>query len=157
MPLSDLCDHIVSAYHLPLRADLPRLEVLADKLLRVHGDTDGKRLKELREVLDALASELEVHMLKEERILFPLLRSEAFDRVATPMQVMEAEHVQATRMLARLRELTDDYTPPPNACRTWRVLWASLEELELTLREHMYVEHGILHPRARARLREMLE
>ncbi|HJS73313.1 MAG TPA: iron-sulfur cluster repair di-iron protein [Vicinamibacteria bacterium] len=147
-PLEDLVAHILTAYHLPLWEEMPRLEAMARKVLEVHQDKEPELLRELLAVYLALESELAVHMQKEERILFPMiLRGQGF-LADGPIFVMREEHDQAGRALKRLRELTNDYEVPPRACNTWRALWHGLAALEESLHEHIHLENNILFPRA---------
>lgn len=147
-PLDDLINHILVKYHQPLREELPRLQLMARKVLRVHGDSDPERLASLNSVLDGLVSELDEHMLREERVLFPLIKRGHGAMAGGPITVMEHEHDQAGAALRRLRELTNDYDPPASACTTWRALWSGLADLEEEMHRHIHLENNILFPRA---------
>ncbi len=149
-PLDALIDHILRAYHAPHKEELPRLEAMAQKVFDVHGAKDPERLQGIRDTVVALHAELLQHMMKEEQILFPMIQSGGGAMAGGPISVMEMEHDEAGAMLRRLRELTDDYTPPEGACNTWRALWAGLEDLERALHEHIHLENNILHKRALA-------
>ena len=46
-----------------------------------------------------------------------------------------------------MRALTNDYTPPPDACGTYRALFDSLRELEQDMHCHVHKENSILFPR----------
>jgi len=145
-PLGALVDHIVVAFHRPLREELPRLETMARKVARVHAERDPEgRLPRIESTVTALRAELEDHMAREEEVLFPALLSGHAD---LPFEVFEAEHATAGDQLASLRELTEDYVPPADACNTWRALWAGLADLESTMHEHVHLENNILFPRA---------
>ena len=63
---------------------------------------------------------------------------------------MEAEHETAGQITARLRELTDGFTPDGEACNTHRALLAGLAEFESDLHRHVHKENSLLFPRARA-------
>ena len=149
-PLEDLIDHILTAYHRPLDEELPRLEAMARKVQSVHGEKDPERLAELLRVFVALRTELQEHMMKEEQILFPMIRQGRGAMADGPVSVMIHEHDSAGHALRRLRELTDDYQPPEEACTTWRALWHGLATLETALHEHIHLENNILFPRALA-------
>jgi regulator of cell morphogenesis and NO signaling len=149
-PLSDLIDHIVTTYHAPLQEELPRLDAMAEKVVRVHGEKDPERLLELLTVFRGLAAELDTHMMKEEAILFPMIRRGQGTGAHGPVTVMVREHEDAGDALRRLRELTRDYTVPEGACNTWRALWAGLAALETAMHEHVHLENNILFPRALA-------
>jgi len=147
-PLPALIDHIVATFHVPLREELPRLEAMARKVHQVHGEKDPERLKEIVTIVVALKSELLMHMIKEEEILFPMIAAGQGAMATGPVSVMEAEHDGAGHMLRRLDELTDHYTPPEGACNTWRALWAGLADLERAMHVHIHLENNILFPRA---------
>lgn len=150
-PLGTLIDHIVNRYHLALREELPRLEAMARKVARVHGDKDPERLEALLQTFLILKAELDEHMLKEEQVLFPMIRRGHGAGADHPIAVMVREHQGAGDGLNRIRVLTGDYTVPPEACNTWRALWHGLEALETDLHEHIHLENNILFPRALAR------
>lgn len=156
LPLDALCDHIVARHHDYLRRELPRLQAMADKVARVHGDRDA-RLDGVTDTLRELSAELGAHTMKEERVLFPVIRQLAtqdglpfmpFGTLANPIHAMEAEHDDAGGGLARLAELTDDFTPPDWACNTYQALLDGLHDLTLDLHEHIHKENNILFPRA---------
>jgi regulator of cell morphogenesis and NO signaling len=156
--MTELVDHIVAQHHDYLRRELPRLAILADRVVTAHAARHPE-LSELRAVFDSLREELTFHMLKEEKVLFPVIkRLEAAAEmpelhcgsVLNPIRVMEHEHDDAGAALARLRALTAGYTPPADACPTYRALLDGLAELEADLHRHIHEENNILFPGARA-------
>lgn len=148
--LPDLIDHILVTYHASLREELPRLHTMAAKVLQVHGSKNPQRFRDLLSVLEGLKAELEDHMMKEEQILFPMIREGHGAMAEGPVSVMEMEHASAATALRRLRELTRDYEVPAEACNTWRALWHGLAALEGDLHRHIHLENNILFPRALA-------
>jgi len=150
-PVEDLIRHILVTYHEPLKEELPRLEAMARKVHEVHGEKDPERFRSLLQVFLALKDELDQHLLKEERILFPMIQAGQGATAGGPISVMEHEHDSAGAALRRLRELTGDYRVPEEACNTWRALWAGLEDLERALHEHIHLENNILFPRVLGR------
>jgi regulator of cell morphogenesis and NO signaling len=148
MPLSELIAYIVENHHRPLDTELPRLMRMAQRVLEVHGDRDRARLTALLDVLHDFSTEMFDHMLKEERVLFPMIvRGEG--RIAMmPISVMEAEHEHIGKLLAELRRLTDDFVAPQGACATWRGLWLGLADLERRTHEHVHLENNVCFPRA---------
>lgn len=157
-PLAQLCDHIVATHHAYLKTELPRLTELIAKVVNAHGDKDPN-LARLRQVFADLRNELEPHMLKEERILFPAIRqleqasarpSFPFGTVANPIRMMEHEHDIAGHALTLIRELTRDFEVPADACNTYRALLDALREFQADLHQHIHKENNILFPRAQA-------
>jgi len=151
-PLRELIDHILSAFHGPLRHELPRLESLARQVLEAHGAEDPATLEEVNSTFLGLKAEMEDHMAKEEQILFPMIERGQGFMADGPIAVMEQEHDSAQRALRRLRELTNDYEAPVEADGTWKALCHGLAALEESLHRHIHLENDILFPRALADL-----
>lgn len=156
LSLTALCDHIESTHHAYLREELPRLDFMTEKVARVHGDKDP-RLQKVRQAFVALQAELLPHMMKEERILFPIIRQleASTDRtgfhcgsVANPVRQMELEHDHAGEALATLHAATDGYVPPEWACNTYRAMLDSLQKLEANMHQHVHKENNVLFPKA---------
>ncbi|WP_442505399.1 iron-sulfur cluster repair di-iron protein [Novipirellula sp. SH528] len=156
MSLTDLANHIESTHHAYLKEELPRLDFMTNKVARVHGDKEP-RLLQTREAFVALKAELEPHMMKEENILFPMVRQlEASSErqelhcvsIANPIHQMEHEHDLAGDALAILNESTDGYTPPEWACNTYRAMLDSLSQLERDMHQHIHKENNVLFPKA---------
>ena len=154
--LTSLCDHIESTHHAFLKTELPRLTQIVEKVAKVHGD-NYPELKRVRDAFAELRAELEPHMFKEERILFPAIRqleqSDSrpqfpFGSVANPIRMMEHEHDIAGNALKRIRENTFDFEVPVHACNTWRVMLNDLPLLESDLHQHIHKENNILFPKA---------
>jgi len=146
-PLNPLIDHLLQNFHEAHRAEVPRLLEMARKVESVHGEKSTCP-KGLADHLAMMAVALEEHMQKEEQVLFPLIRAGRGSMAAMPVQVMEMEHQDHGKNLARLRELAHDFTPPPEACGTWQALYLGLAELEHDLMEHISLENNVLFPRA---------
>ena len=158
-PLSDLAKHIATTHHVYVQRELPRLAVLAQKVVSRHGDTQPE-LPMIQELLRSLDAELTPHLAKEEAILFPYIeqleRPDApgtapqacFASVASPIAVMCAEHEAAGALLLQIRHLSRAFTTPPGACPTYLAYYAGLHEFEQDLHQHIHLENNILFPRA---------
>jgi regulator of cell morphogenesis and NO signaling len=156
--LAALADHIESTHHAYLHAELPRMRALVEKVARAHGETDP-RLIRLNEVFQRFQGEMELHMAKEEQILFPLVRRMAqgasaasfhCGRVRGPVSVMRHEHDVHALNLGLIKELTDHFALPEYACNTYRAMLDALVELEQDLHRHIHKENNILFPGAEA-------
>jgi regulator of cell morphogenesis and NO signaling len=147
-PLPELVDFIIARFHEPLRADLPALTEAARKIERVHAKKASCPVG-LASFLEEVAAELQEHLLKEEQVLFPAIYAGAHGgRVHMPVRVLMQEHDDHGASLRRLRELATGFVPPPEACATWRALYAGLYKLEADLMEHIHLENNVLFPRA---------
>ena len=94
--------------------------------------------------------ELLSHMLKEEQVLFPMLKNGGNPFVGQPIGMMRAEHVDHGEALDKLNALTNDATPPQGACNTWRALYAGIAQLGDDLINHIHLENNVLFPRFEA-------
>jgi len=153
--LKELIDHILASYHDPLRLELKRILALTDKVARVHGNSHPEMIK-VAEIFARLKEQLELHMQKEELILFPGIAAMEANKSAMfgcgagiehPIAVMTMEHEDAGEALCTLRNLTNDYNPPPDACTTFKVLLKSLANFESEMHLHVHKENNILFPR----------
>ena len=72
-PLAEIIDHIIVRYHDRHREQLPELILQATKVERVHADKPSVP-KGLTKYLTMLHEELSSHMMKEEQILFPMIK-----------------------------------------------------------------------------------
>jgi regulator of cell morphogenesis and NO signaling len=155
MSMTELADHIEETHHTYLRSELPRLARLVDKVTAVHGKAHSW-LEEVSTVYAGLVAELEPHMMKEEQILFPMIRDiESGGGVAVhcgaienPIRVMEHEHDNAGQALERLRTLTNGFAIPEGACNSFRAMLDGLETLEADLHSHIHKENNVLFVRA---------
>ena len=148
-PVPDLIRHIIEHYHEPLREELPRLESMTRKVVRVHGARDPERLTELLQTFLRLEKDLEIHLDREELGLFPEILNEG--RITDIiLSSFEEEHSETGQALARIRELTDGYHVPEDACNTWRALWHGLAALEDSLHRHIHLENFVLFTRLKA-------
>lgn len=153
MPLTDLIDHIITTHHSYLKKTLPEISELATTILRVHGQnhTDLFRVHKL---FHNLKMELEQHLIKEEEILFPMIKeyeaghSDALlKKISFVIHETEDEHEAAGDILKELRNITEDYILPDDGCATYSKTLRGLQELEGDLFQHIHLENNILFTR----------
>jgi regulator of cell morphogenesis and NO signaling len=150
-----LADHIVATHHAYLREELPLLTALAVKVERVHGARHPE-LANVRSLVGMLRADLDPHLDKEERVLFPAIRALmtdgsrefAFGAVANPIRMMNVEHEQVAEIFEGLRRASDDYAIPADACASYRSLYERLPALELDTHVHIHKENHVLFPAA---------
>jgi regulator of cell morphogenesis and NO signaling len=154
--MAELVDHIEATHHTYLSGALTGLGPLVDKVAGVHGDGHPELLQ-IAAAFAALRADLEPHLMKEERILFPMIRELATTTEAlsfhcgtlrNPIAVMSTEHDQAGELLARLRSLSDGYTVPDDGCASYQALYAGLAALEADTHLHIHKENNLLFPAA---------
>ena len=161
-PLDLLVDYIEKKHHRYVEKQSTVLKQYLDKLCRVHGEKHPE-LFEIKELFNASAGELASHMKKEELILFPFVRKmveakqsgqdlsiPGFGSVANPINTMMDEHGNEGVRFRTIAELSNDYTPPADACSTYKVTYALLQEFEDDLHRHIHLENNILFTKASA-------
>jgi regulator of cell morphogenesis and NO signaling len=159
--LTELADHIEQKHHNYMHRQLPAISALFPKLKRAHAEMHGAMLAEIEDIFLSLREEIEMHLQKEEGILFPYIRQ--IERVAikggpapqvhcgsvaNPIHQMEHEHEAAGRALEEMRKITNDYTLPADNCNAFKALYHDLDAMEKDLHEHIHLENNILFPRA---------
>ena len=97
-PLAEIIDHIIVRYHDRHREQLPELILQATKVERVHADKPSVP-RGLAKYLTMLHEELSSHMMKEEQILFPMIKQGMGSQAMGPISVMESEHDDAGELL----------------------------------------------------------
>ena len=149
-----LADHIVETHHRYLHEELPLLDALATKVLAAHGERHPE-LAEVHRLVAALRADLEPHLLKEERVLFPAIHDLAMGRaqfpfgpIANPIRMMVAEHDRAGQLLSELRATTAGYSVPADGCTSFRSLYDRLAALEEDTHLHIHKENHVLFPDA---------
>ncbi|MDG1805021.1 iron-sulfur cluster repair di-iron protein [Flavicella sp.] len=159
--LNFLMDHIVNIHHKYVLDSVDILNQYINKVAKVHGH-HYTELLEIQSLFREVAQELNFHMQKEEKILFPYIKylvqiengmeeytKPHFQSVQNPIQVMEEEHESAGDIFKRIAELTNNYTPPKEACNTFKAMYSKLQEFEEDLHQHIHLENNILHPKAK--------
>jgi regulator of cell morphogenesis and NO signaling len=144
MSAAELTQHLEATHHRYLWDELPRLSALVDKIAAVHGERHPE-LHQVAAVYGALRSDLEPHLMKEERVLFPGIRS-AVAGLDAPVAVMMEDHDVAGELLAQLRRLTHDYEVPADGCASYQAAYAGLEQLEADTHLHVHKENNVLFP-----------
>jgi regulator of cell morphogenesis and NO signaling len=132
----------------------------SQKVARVHGSRHAE-VVDIAHYYNEVAEELQLHMHKEEMILFPYIKELAiakrngtpmerpqFGSIQNPINMMEAEHESAGGNMEKIRELSNNFTPPEDACNSYRVLFAKLKEYEADLHHHIHLENNILFKKA---------
>lgn len=143
---AELTNYIVERYHELHRRQVPELIMLSRKVEQVHAGKPGVPAG-LADMLQKALGELEVHMRKEELMLFPAMRRQNSGPLDGPTSQMRADHNDHGELLERVTEMTDNFTPPEAACGTWRALYSGAAQFKDDLIEHIHIENNILFPR----------
>ena len=165
-----LADYIVHIHHDYLRATLPAA------LETVQQFADGHKKKftnlpELATIFSGLVKELLSHIKYEEEIIFPYIKQIAHAykgresyasllvrTLSKPVEeVMNHEHKFVEDTLSRMRELTEHYHFPAEACTSHKVSFLTLQDLENDILQHLHLENDILFPKAIKMEKELLK
>ncbi|NYT63964.1 iron-sulfur cluster repair protein YtfE [Alcaligenaceae bacterium] len=141
--VEELVAHIVTRFHERHRVQLPELIRLSRRVEHVHTGRPGCP-SGLADLLEGLQQELESHMMKEEQVLFPMLVRGMGAQAQAPISVMRFEHEQHGTALDSILRLTNNITPPVNACNTWRALYGGLNAFKEDLMQHIHLENNVL-------------
>lgn len=155
-----LIQYIVGNHHAYVRQALPALLQHTRKIADVHGARHPE-LAHVARLFERVAAEMTDHMMKEERILFPFVTDLAdaqstgqpiprppFGTVENPIRMMEHEHQFVGDAMAEIRQVTNGYAVPDDACTTYRVCLQELAVFEADLHAHVHLENNILFPKA---------
>ena len=158
--LDFLADYIIQTQHTYVSKKLPEIKPFLDKVMNKHGERHSE-LKKVHQFFSLIVKDLTGHMQKEEQILFPYIKELAiskkeqhelpapgFGSVVNPINAMEQEHERAGDIFKEIRNLTNNLTPPADACKTYRIVFAMLDEFETNLHLHIHLENNILFPKA---------
>ena len=159
MSLTQLADYIVLTHHSYVKKEIPAILGYLEKVAFKHGDRHPEMIRIL-ELFATVKKEMGQHMQKEELILFPRIKeveqqlgegnkiiiNNTF--LLSPISMMEEEHDHAGSLLSEIRQLTNDYIPPADACTTYKLSFAALQAFEQDLHQHVHLENNILFPKA---------
>lgn len=158
--LDFLIDYIINNHHKFSRSKLLEIGRYTKKVAMVHGNQHPE-LEEIYYEFTKLHREIINHLDKEEEILFPYVKilveakekgqqpeTPDFGKAAHPISMMEHEHDEAGDAMRKIRGLSNDFTPPEDACTTYRLLFENLEAFEKDLHKHVHLENNILFPKA---------
>jgi len=165
-----LADYILNVHHSYLKRALPETKEQVDKFLVEHRKKFPE-LEEIESIMNRFINEMPPHMRQEEEIYFPYIKQiyhahkhrESYARLLIrtlrkPIEeVMQKEHDTTGSNLNKLRSITNNYTPPANACITHKITFAKLQELDKDLVQHIHLESNILFPKAIQMEQELLQ
>ena len=147
-PLSQILDHILHTYHAPLREDLARIHLLISQARATPRGCSVERqaiLEEIWQCFSTLREELELHMEKEEQVLFPWIRAGRSASAKAPIKVMQHDHKQTEELLARLGKLRERYIPLMDGAQATQSIVQGLAAIDDSVREHIRLEELVIH------------
>jgi regulator of cell morphogenesis and NO signaling len=166
LSLSQLAEYITTTHHQYVKKEMPAIAMYLQKIAAKHGDRHPE-MRNVFETFTALKEEMEMHIQKEEVVLFPRIKEMEnqltsgnqlnvhVSYLKSPISMMEQEHDHAGAAMAEIRKLTSNYTLPDDACTTYTLSFAALQAFELDLHQHVHLENNILFPKALAMFKKM--
>lgn len=159
-PLDLLADYVQKTHHKYVEKQSQILKPYLDKICQVHGNHHPE-LFEIKDLFNTTSGAMAAHMKKEELILFPFIRKmvqakdkggalnpPSFKTVENPVAMMMEDHDAEGERFRKIAKLSDNYTPPSDACNTYKVTFGLLQEFESDLHKHIHLENNILFPKA---------
>jgi len=155
-----LIDYIINNHHSFVRRKVDEISAYAAKVAKVHGQRHPENI-EIYQHFITLANEMVEHLESEEVRVFPLIKkinssltngsqpeAEWIKQLKNELSQMEDEHETAGDLMKAIRELSNGFTPPSDACATYRILYQNLEGFENDLHQHVHLENNILFKKA---------
>lgn len=158
----ELISYILVNHHFYVKQSMPVIHMHIEKVANKHGKHYPYMIDVLH-LFNIIREEMTHHMQKEEQVLFPRIKKVAeiinnttgndldASYLTAPIEMMEHEHDQAGSIMFKIRELTNNYTAPEDACTTFKLCLAELKEFEEDLHRHVHLENNILFPKATQR------
>lgn len=154
MPPVQLMEHILRTHHRFTRQELSVLDRLLQKVLQAHYAAHRNELIKVHRLFGSLKIELEEHLVYEEELLFPMISSlvqgdgrEGEGSLSGELTRGEEEHEVAGRLLHDLRRVSRNFSPPEDACASFRELYSRLQSLVEDIFLHIHKENNLLFKR----------
>jgi regulator of cell morphogenesis and NO signaling len=157
--ISQLIQHIVEKHHAYCRQEHEHLGTLLAKVVQVHG-AHHPELARIQSLFNKMHAELAMHLVKEERTLFPMILEMEnaakaqkplprlpFGTIQNPVSMMILEHDETGTQLKEIHRLSQGYQAPEDACGSYRSLYEGLKLFEQDMHQHIYLENYVLFPR----------
>jgi regulator of cell morphogenesis and NO signaling len=155
-----LADYVVQQHHKYVEAKIKEIQPYLTKICEVHGKMHPE-LFDIKSLFEESAEDLGKHLKKEELILFPFIKTLVahkreklpakipdFETVENPIAMMHQDHDDEGERFRQIAKLSNNYTPPVDACNTYKVAFGLLQEFEADLHLHIHLENNILFPKA---------
>ena len=156
-----LADYIINIHHTYLAQAVVVAAGYLDRFAKGH-QKKFSYAETLQHTCAALFEQVTVQMQEEEASIFPYVRQiahafagkEPYARLLVktlrkPLEIlMNDKQQKINERLQQVRQLTGNYTTPPDACITHRVTFFKLREIDQDIMHHLYLENQVLFPKA---------
>lgn len=159
--IEQLIDFISNKFHCNVKEMYRTIDLHIENLLSIESYpfTLKKTLNELDQKFTLLEEKLTKHCDKEDKMLFPYIRSLVGTRrnkgfssleislVKNPVRILESEHEEAATILSEIKKLLNGFKISPQAPALYNILMEELQEFEKKLHMHLHIENNILFPK----------
>ncbi|MGC8751680.1 hemerythrin domain-containing protein [Hydrotalea sp.] len=163
---SELINYITQHYHTYLKIQLPIVLAQLEKIAQKHGD----QLPILSDVLfyfEMWKDEITAHLIYEESKLFPIIltlqqtnhlpKELSKNYIDNLINLIEKEHDHSSDLIEKIKSVTQNFTPPPQACKGIQLCFKMLSAMYNNLSEHTLIENTILIPKALQQLNKLYQ
>lgn len=157
MSLDALCDHIEQTHHKYVERESVTIKNNLSILIE-QNSSDHPELIEVKSIFEEVASQMAMHMRREELMLFPVIRkmvrTEApvktlFGSIRTPIETMLNEHDSEEERYEKISKLTNNFqTPDNNENKLLDTTLQQLKQFGKDLLQHIHLENDILFPKS---------
>ena len=147
----ELIDFILNTHHVFMKKELPEIADMLFLVLKVHFASNGESLLKIHKLFGTLRTEIEEHLIKEEENLFPLIQDYTATNNPDKLRLIEQyiadtenEHETAGAIIHQIEEITNNYTPPPEACTTYELVYKKMDLMFKDLFNHIHLENNVL-------------
>lgn len=130
-------------HHERERKLLQEIDDLLQKILKVHYAHHSDTLLPIHSLFGRIKTALEAHLIKEEAHSFPLFGQDQQETLGM-ISVLEEEHQEMGDLVRELQELTDFFSLPDDACKSYERTFSLLKELTEDIFLHIFKENSIL-------------
>lgn len=141
----ELTSYIERRYHTRHREQLRRLLDLSERVDELHFFDDDAP-EGLSVHLRRLTRALHMHMVEEERRIFPAIRGGTTRQISKWIAALRADHDGYAADICMIRASTNGLKYPDDASPLWRKLYHELGEFITDFQEHMRIEEELLFP-----------
>lgn len=159
-PLDLLLDYLEHKHQALLRQRIPLVQKFLNRLVKLYGAQEPHLIR-IKALFEDSTEDLRTHIQQEELIVFPFIRrictdgsrkslllGSNFHTIKTVIFQLMGGHNEEEACLEEIRKLSNNYATPPHACNTYKMAFALLQEFDLSLKKHMFLENTILFPKA---------
>lgn len=155
MDVVSLMDYAKNVYHNYFNEKTPLILQLAFKVAEVHW-SNHKEVVEINNLFNKVVPELNEQIATEEKKLFPVIKKlieqnnkEQIELEPLTKIILNIEnvHKQIGSVFKSIAKLTNNYTPPNDACNTYKSLYINLQEFEQKIHNYLHFEKNILFPK----------